>query len=138
MTNEQQKKIDWFSRAEKAEQTISALQSLQKQDTLMIQAIEPFKEDCSELYQRLQETQSKIKEELIQLAGVREEIRQVILAIPDEEIRNIFLRKYLAYETNEQIADAMFYNLRTVQRKHKKWLDRLVLPNVQEEEKTPF
>jgi len=131
MTNEQQKKIDWLSRAEQAEQTLSTLRTLQKRDTLTIQEIEPFNEDCSELYQRVKETQSKVKTELIQLAGIREEIRQVILTIPDEVIRNIFLRKYLAYETNDQIAEAMFYDCRTIQRKHKKGLDMLMFSDMQ-------
>jgi len=128
MTNEQQKKIDWLSRARLAEQTASTLEILQKQDSRIIQKIEPFKEETPELFQNLQKNSSQRKEELIRLAKLREEIYQVILTIADEEIRNIFLRKYLAYETNEQIAEAMFFDVRTIQRKHKKALDLLMIP----------
>ena len=133
MNAEQQRKIDWLSRAKMAELTASTLEILQKQDSKIIQKIEPFKEETPELFQNLQKSSSQRKEELIRLAKIREEIYQLILTIADEKIRNIFLRKYLAYETNEQIAEAMFYDLRTIQRKHKKALDSLIIPDFHSE-----
>jgi len=131
MDSKQQYKMDWLSRARQAEHTLATLQVLHARDAQMIQQLEPYQKDCQKLYQRLQQTQEAIKTETIMLAEFREEVWAVISAIPDTEIRNIFLRKYLCYETNEQIAEAMFFDVRTIQRKHKKALDTLIIPDIE-------
>ena len=127
MTNEQQRKIDWLSSADQTEQRIRSLRAAQKRDQRLIQELQAL-DDCSKLLHHVEESQEEIKAQIIRLASVREEIRRVIENIPDMEIQSIFTRKYLAYETNEQIAEALFYDVRTVQRKHKKALDSLIIP----------
>ncbi|MBE6876841.1 MAG: hypothetical protein E7496_09025 [Ruminococcus sp.] len=128
MTALQNLKIKWFSRARNAEQQISAMQASLAYDMLLTQKLTEF-EDCSKLCRKLENAQQQRKLQLIALAGIREEIRSVIEQIPDSETRCIFLRKYLAYETNEQIAEAMYYDVRTIQRKHKKALEKINIPS---------
>lgn len=133
MTTEQQYKVEWLSRAKQAEQTIFTLHTLQTRNTQLIQELETLEEDCTDLKQQVQKNQLEIKKQLVQLEKVREEVKQAILSLPDITIRNIFLRKYLAYENNNQIAEAMFYDFRTIQRKHQKGLNMLTLPDMQKD-----
>gem|GEM_PF-4683665 len=67
---------------------------------------------------------------LRELLQIRPQIEQ---AIADSDVaedeKEILTRFYLLYQTNEKIADEMFYDLRTVQRKRKKALEKFVIPN---------
>lgn len=127
MTATQNLKIKWLSRAESADHLIHALHTAQKQDQYLLQELEPF-EDCSAICQHLEELQRQIKANLISLASVREEIRSCITAVEDMQLQAVLTRRYLAYETTEQIAEAMYYDVRTIQRKHKQALDCITLP----------
>ena len=127
MTALQNSKIRWLSRAREAEQQISAIQAVQNHDSALLRKLSQH-EECSALCRRLEYVQEETRLQLMLLAEIREEIRNVIQQIPDAEIRCIFLRKYLAYETNEQIAEAMYYDIRTIQRKHKKALEKINIP----------
>jgi len=128
MTEIQMQKIQWLSRARKAEQKLQAFYAVRKHDERLLEELAMF-EDCSELYQKLEHTLFQIQAQLSALTAIREEIRQMILTLSDMQEQAILLRKYLAYETNEQIAEAMFYDTRTIQRKHKQALDRIPLPS---------
>ena len=127
MTALQNSKIRWFSRAREASQQISALEAVQHYDAQLLQKLTGL-QDCTTLCRKLEIIQEEIRIQLISLAEIREEIRSVIEQIPDAEIRCLFFRKYLAYETNEQIAEAMYYETRTIQRKHKKALEKINIP----------
>ena len=127
MTDIQKQKIQWLSRAKVQEQKLSALLSVLKHDYFLLRQLEIF-EDCSALKNHIRFLHADVLQQAKLLAGIREEIRQVILTIPDSSVQAIYFRKYLAFQTNEQIAEAMFYDVRTVQRKHKSALDGLSLP----------
>lgn len=127
MTALQNFKIRWLSRARSAEQQISAMEATQKYDRLLMEKLSCFK-DCSALCQHLETLQEETRLQLISLAQIREEIRRAVEQVPDAEARCLLFRKYLAYETNEQIAEAMYYDIRTIQRKHKKALDNISVP----------
>ncbi len=128
MNEIQTRKIKWLSRAGQIEQRILSLRAAQKYDQYLLRELKSF-EDCSSLLRHAEELQEEVKAQIIRLASAREDIRCVIEAIPDMEIQSIFTRKYLAYETNEQIAEALFYDVRTIQRKHKKALNLIYLPD---------
>ncbi|GEM_PF-2081808 len=128
MTEMQNEKIRWLSRARKAEHKLKALHCVRKRDDLLIRELEAF-EDCAELYRHLQEIELQTRQQLILLAGIRDEIRTAIETLPDLQLQAVMDRKYLAYQTNEQIAEAMYFEVRTIQRKHKKALDLLTLPD---------
>lgn len=76
---------------------------------------------------RLAQTESETQERLRKLVGIRDEISTAIQQIDDPDMQAILVRHYLAYETFEKIADVMHYDDRTIRRKHKKALDKIVL-----------
>ena len=122
MTDIQKQKIQWLSRAFQEEQLLSAMLSVRKQQKQFLRETDSVPE-CSLLMLQLEALEKEIHQQTIQLALVREEIRSALAQIPDIPAQAICLRKYLAYETNEQIAEEMFYDVRTVQRKHKTALE---------------
>lgn len=107
----QKRKMQWLSRAKSAQQKLLALQALQNQET-----------EFSSAYQET------LAQQIFSLLSVREEILRQINTIPDLLLQAILIRRYLNGETMEQIAAAMFYDVRTIQRKHKIALDSLILP----------
>ena len=130
MTALQNFKIRWLSRARSTEQQISAIQAVQKYDFLLMEKLNHCQNPsaCS-LSDYLESRQKEIFLKLTALAQIREEIRCSIEQVQNPEFRCLLLRKYLAYETNEQIAEAMHYDIRTIQRKHKKALDEISVPS---------
>lgn len=127
MTDAQKLKIRWLSRPAQEEKKLLALLSVLKREEYLLQELEPF-QDCAALRQQLQTHKAAIRLQSEMLARIRQEIYHAVSAIPDASAQAVCLRKYLAYETNEQIAESMFYDVRTVQRKHKTALDTLPLP----------
>ncbi|MDE6708458.1 MAG: hypothetical protein K2K06_10545, partial [Oscillospiraceae bacterium] len=67
--------------------------------------------------------QKKIKE----LLNIREEIQDAIFQVCDDILGTILTRHYLLYETIDTIAEEMHYDRRSIQRKHLKALDNIVL-----------
>lgn len=127
MNTTQQKKIDWLGRAKHAEYLLHALHRSQKRDRRLIQELELY-ENCDDLRMHLVDLQEQTEKTLRQLAGIREEIAQAIATVPDMQLEAILNRKYLAYQTIEQIAEDMFFDRRSIQRKHKQALDLLEIP----------
>ena len=127
MTDSQKLKIRWLSRPAQEEKKLLALLSVLKHEEYLLKELEPF-QDCSALRQHLQTHQHAIRLQSVKLARMREEIYQAVSSLPDASVQAVCLRKYLAYQTNEQIAEFMFYDVRTIQRKHKIALDALPLP----------
>ncbi|MDE6730771.1 MAG: hypothetical protein K2J71_08370 [Oscillospiraceae bacterium] len=116
-----QKKMDLFlKRARQAELLMKAIESSQELDRKLLRLLKK-----SSNYQDFQNFQDFKKQELEKLARTRQEISDHIAQVPDLELRAILERKYLACQTMAQIAEAMHFDLRTVQRKHKKALDFL-------------
>ncbi len=128
MTELQKKKILWLTRAKLAEQKLNALSAVRKHDEQLLAELNYFGEDTTVLSAQLTDTLTQTEAQLHTLLTLREEIRNTILSLPDLQMQTILLRKYLSYETNEKIADAMFYDVRTIQRKHKQALDQISLP----------
>ena len=127
MTEIQKQKIQWLSRARTAQQKLNALYAVQKQEQHLLEETALF-EDNPELSLHLESLIRQTQNQLQQLLLLREEIRTVILSLPDPQLQAILFRRYLAYETHEKIAEAMFYDIRTIQRKHKQALDSIALP----------
>ncbi|MDE6004534.1 MAG: hypothetical protein K2G88_04015 [Oscillospiraceae bacterium] len=129
MTNLQQKKINWLRRAKDAEYLIQALGYSQRQDMALIKELELY-ENCDNIKNHLASLQEQKQKKLILLANIREEIAQVITSVCNMQLQAILNRKYLAYQTIEQIAEDMFFDRRSIQRKHKQALDLLEIPVV--------
>lgn len=124
MTELQEQKIQWLSRAKSAQQKINVLQSLRKREERQFQEIQSF-ENSDDLVQRIRKLQLQTQHQMSSLISIQEEITRLIESIPDMQLQSILIRRYLIGETMEQIAEAMFYDVRTIQRKHKEALDAL-------------
>lgn len=126
----QLRKKEWLSRAKKENQYMLALQSVIARDERFVKELSSFpdfSDDVSEVVQHIEQNKQKLKEYILQSESFRDEVTRAIDSVPDKQLQAILIRKYLNYETNEQIAESMFYDIRTIQRKHRKALDMLVI-----------
>ena len=140
MTPEQKKKIAWLNRAFHAEKAAKAWLAKLERDRSLAERITRSAsesaqnasggvagnttEDC---LIRLADTQERVQEALRALVEIRDEITRAIENVDDPDMQTILVRHYLAYETFEVIAERMHYDKRTIQRKHKRVLDQVVI-----------
>ena len=83
-------------------------------------------EKKKEVIKTIESNENKINEYVDYLAKLRNEIGEAISSINDDDFEAILNYRYLAYKTMEKISDLMHYDKSTVQRKHKKAIERLV------------
>ena len=125
-----EKEHAWLNRAFEADYRISILQQQIKQDTALIKEAKECNISDSEAEEALHFVMEEHRKALRELLQIRPQIEQAIAdSDTTEEEKEILTRFYLLYQTNEKIADEMFYDLRTVQRKRKKALEKFVIPN---------
>lgn len=141
MTVEQLKKMEWLNRAFYAEQKLSALfaqrdrlRTLAERITVSYEGKYMDKPNAAEnsvenALIKIADINISIDKEIQNLIEVYTEIDNAIQQIDDDVSQAILKRRYLAFETMEQIAENMNYEKRTVQRKHKSALEKLS-PNV--------
>ena len=135
MTTEQLAKIQWLNRAFHAEKNYKAWLAKLERDQSIAERLtrsgdgtgSPSGNSTEISLIQLADTEKRTLERLQELVRIREEITAVIQAIPDLDAQTILIRHYLAYETFEQIAERMHYDKRTIQRKHKQALDKIVI-----------
>ena len=117
MTEEQLKKIDWLNRAFHADLKANALMAAQEQERKTMLSLGVSEEKIS----------SKAIDDVIdRLVDVRVEISNAIVGINDCELEAILNYRYLAYKNMQDIADLMHYDKSTVQRKHKKAIEKIL------------
>lgn len=135
MTIDQLAKIQWLNRAFHAEKNYKAWLAKLERDQSIAERLTRSGDGTGKTSEnstetaliQLAETKHRTQDRLHELLQVREEITAVIHAIPDLDAQTILIRHYLAYETFEQIAERMHYDKRTIQRKHKQALDKIVI-----------
>ena len=135
MTTEQLAKIQWLNRAFHAEKNYKAWLAKLERDRSIAERLtrstdgtgSPSGNSTEISLIQLADTEKRTLERLQELVRIREEITAVIQAISDLDAQTILIRHYLAYETFEQIAERMHYDKRTIQRKHKQALDKIVI-----------
>lgn len=134
MTDEQLTKIRWLGRAFHAEKNARAWLAKLERDRALAERLTPGRSaggstgNATETaLLRLAETERETQDRLCKLIAVREEIAGSIKSVDDLDMQTILVRRYLAYEKMELIAEKMHYDIRTVQRKHKAALDKLVI-----------
>jgi len=135
MTLDQLAKIQWLNRAFHAEKNYKAWLAKLERDRSIAERLtrstdgtgSPSDNGTETALIRLADTEQRTQERLQELVRIREEITVVIEAVPDLDAQSILIRHYLAYETFEQIAEKMHYDKRTIQRKHKQALDKIVI-----------
>lgn len=136
MTAEQLDRIRWLNRAFHAEKAAKAWLAKLERDRSLAERISRGLSSGSggasgnsteDALIRLADTERETQERLRELAAIREEITQAIAAVEDYDMQAILVRHYLAYETFELIAEKMHYDERTIRRKHKAAIEKIVL-----------
>lgn len=120
MTVEQLEKIEWLNRAFRAGQKASALLAVQSQNHRLIKKYGINDE-------RMLIESRVIDNAIDEMIDMRLEISRAISSIEDLELVAILNYRYLAYKNMQDIADLMHYDKSTVQRKHKKAIEKLLL-----------
>ena len=136
MTTEQLERIRWLNRAFHAEKAAKAWLAKLERDRSLAERIThgggspggtPSGNSTEDALIRLATTEQETQQRLRELVAIREEITQAIAAVDDYDMQAILVRHYLAYETFETIAEKMHYDKRTIQRKHKTALEKVVI-----------
>ena len=114
MTEEQNLKIDWLNRAFCAEKKIQSLELVKEKNKALSDKFgtEFSNENIDDLIQELRR--------------YRTEIFNAISALNDDELEAIMNLRYLTYMTMQQISDSLCYDRKTIQRKHKLALDKIL------------
>ena len=137
MTEEQMQKVTWLNRAFYAYKKLGALLAQQDRLRTLAQSLSVSyegndkgkssgsKNGTENALIKLADISRNIDSEVHTMLDVYTEIDNAIQQIDDDVSQAILKRRYLAFETMEQIAENMNYDKSTVQRKHKKSLDKL-------------
>lgn len=137
VTTEQLEKIKWLNRAFYASKKMDALVVQKKQFEALAERItmnynsesknNNVENSTENALHKLADINLSIEAEIQKLLKVYTEVDDAIKQIDDDISQSILKRRYLAFETMEQIAEGMGYERRTIQRKHKTALDKLSL-----------
>lgn len=136
MTEDQKAKIRWLNRAFHAEKAAKAWLAKLERDRSIAERLSrgsgcpggtPSGNGTEDALIRLAETERETQGKLRDLVRIREEITQVIRRVEDTDEQTILVWHYLAYQTFDCIAEKMNYDKRTIQRKHKRALDKVVI-----------
>ena len=138
MTVEQLEKIAWLNRAYYADIKLNSLISQRYKLRELTQRVSicyegnskgksaTRKNGAEDALMRLADIERTIDSEVKNLIDVYTEIDRAIKAVDDPVLQTILKRRYLAFETMEQIAEGINYSVRDTKRKHKKALDKVV------------
>ena len=141
MTQEERKaKVTWLNRAFHAEKNARAWMAKLERDRSLAERISrnaaespqtgaggAGSNSTEDYLIRLAGTQERLQEALRELVDVREEICTAIRQVEDLDEQTVLVRHYLAYETIDTIAERMRYDKRTIQRKHNRALEKVVI-----------
>ena len=137
MTIEHLEKIAWLNRAFYAEKKVKALESIRKRDRERTQQIsanyegndkgksDGRKNGVEEALMMLAESDEKYDNALHDYSMLRREIETAIESLHDDELETVLIYRYLDYKDMEQIAECMNYSLSTVERRHKKAIEKI-------------
>lgn len=126
MNQEQQRKAAWLGRAGAVQRQLEAIEVLQKRDAWMETALGTVLPGKSG--EALGRLRGQLQEEIEGLLRQEEEIRQAVGALEDAELSALLTRRFLCGQSTQETADAMHYDIRTIQRKQLRALDALRLP----------
>jgi len=136
VTTEQIQKIAWLNRAFRARKAAEAWKLKYQQDKIIAERISgglassgarSGNNATEDALIRLAETERKTKSKIDELIQIQEEIADKIMEIDDNELQAVLVYRYLGCMNFEQIAEKMNYDKRTIQRKHKAALDKVVI-----------
>lgn len=137
MTDEQTEKIKWLKRAKKANDSakywLSRLEHEREQARINSNGFadsgtygNSSGNSKENILINLAETERRTQKKCAEYAKIYSEIAEAVEKIEDEDLQAVLTWHYLKFLTWEQTAYKMHYEVRTVKRKHKKALDKLV------------
>ncbi|MDE5737466.1 MAG: hypothetical protein K2H93_03780 [Oscillospiraceae bacterium] len=132
MTGEQEKKRAWLRRAKTIEKYVQALQEKVVQYKEIQSLCNSDYLDSLELLQELEREVQEQQKQVEELLAVRESIKKAISYLHDDELKEILTKHYLTYEIIESVVENMYYERRTIQKKHLKALDKIMIPKESE------
>ena len=71
----------------------------------------------------------KLKEDIEKLINLKQEIMEVIRAVPNIEYQTLLEKRYLCFNTWEQISVDMNYSIQHIHRMHSSALKEIVVPS---------
>ena len=132
MTGEQEKKRAWLRRAKTIEKYVQALQEKVLQYKEFQNLCNSDDLDSLELLQELEREIQEQQKQAEELLAVQESIKKAISYLHDDGLKEILTKHYLTYETIESVIENMYYSRRTIQKKHLKALDKIMMPKESE------
>lgn len=134
MTDEQKTKIRWLNRAFHAEKAAKAWFEKAEHDQSIAERLSrgngggtPSGNSTENAVIRFAQTKEEAMQRVRELWDIRAEIRTAICTVDDMDAQAILVRHYLVYQSFDRIAEEMQYDKRTIQRKHKAALDKVVI-----------
>ena len=73
--------------------------------------------------------EDKLKEDIERLINLKQEIMEVIRAVPNIEYQTLLEKRYLCFNTWEQISVDMNYSIQHIHRMHSSALKEIVVPS---------
>lgn len=126
MTQKQNKLIKWLNRALYAEKKLNALKRLTERDKKRAKDIS-VGNNAEKVLTTLAASEEKYNRFLEKYNNSRAEIEKTIESLHDDKIEAIFIDRYLNNMTTEQIAEKMHYSVITIERYHKKGIEKLII-----------
>ena len=142
MTDRQNRNLNKLKSVQAAETELKSRYALKTADEKRTEQFRnnfPFR-CCAEEYDKCAELSESMMRNISQrynatyahYAAVRKEAENAIDALPASQLRQILRWRYLEYKTMEEIADMLYYSLRTVKYKHMKALEMISFPDTAE------
>ncbi len=107
-----------------ARSDIVTAEQIQKKEWLQRYLHETQKLKAMQACKQYTETECSIAEQAVE--ETKCEIKQCIAAVENPELEAVLIRRYVNFQTWEQIADEMHYSLRTIRRRHNDAIDNVV------------
>ena len=121
MTDEQNEKIQWLNRAYHSDKKIDSLRKLRDKN-------KKYRDTSTK--EQLKRDNERIEIELLRIMKYKDEIESAIAAIRDDELEAIMNMRYLCYMPIAEIANQMYYDRRTIHRKHLQALEKITCPTM--------
>ena len=140
MTTEQLEKVQWLNRAYYADEHLGALISqrcklreLAQRITVSYEGKDTVnsaspKNSTESALMKLADIDLSNEKQIEELASVDVEINNVIQQVDDAVSKAILTRRYLSFETMEQIAEGVSYSVRNTKYLHKQALNKVCTP----------
>ena len=137
MTIDELNTIRKLNKAFYIEKNVEALMEVKKMNEKIIERYKAIndteKETAEETIKNINNLNTKINSNIDSLVNTRNEIADIINSLENEEYKTILTRRYLLYQNMQEIADIMYYDLRSVLRKHKATIQTIMSLNVTNE-----